>query len=46
VREAIEQKHWDEADEQIAVAAKVLRDEAALIDSAASELEKAVRDAH
>jgi N-acetylated-alpha-linked acidic dipeptidase len=45
VREAIEQKHWDEAEDQIAVAAKALRDEASLIDSAAGELEGAVRGA-
>ena len=41
VREAIEEKHWDEADRQIPVVAKVLSDEAALIDSAAGKLEKA-----
>ena len=40
VREAIEQKKWKEADEQIARAAKALQDEAALISSAAALLEK------
>jgi N-acetylated-alpha-linked acidic dipeptidase len=39
VREAIEQKKWKEADEQIARAANALQDEAALVDSAAHELE-------
>ena len=39
VREAIEQKKWKEADEQIARAASALQNEAALIDSAAQELE-------
>jgi N-acetylated-alpha-linked acidic dipeptidase len=38
VREAIEQKQWKQADEAIAVVAGVLRDEAALIASAASKL--------
>ena len=38
VREAIEQKKWKEADEQIARAASALQDEAALIDSAAQAL--------
>ena len=41
VREAIEQKKWKEADEQIARVAQVLQDEAVLIDSAAGELEGA-----
>ena len=41
VREAIEQKKWKEADEQIARIAQVLQDEAVLIDSAAGELEGA-----
>lgn len=45
VREAIEEKHWDEAEAQIGVAAKALRDEASVIDSAAAELEQAVRGA-
>ncbi len=40
VREAIEQKKWKEADEQIVRAASALQDEAALVDSAAQELEK------
>ena len=40
VREAIEQKKWKEADEQIARAASALQDEALLVDSAARELEK------
>jgi N-acetylated-alpha-linked acidic dipeptidase len=39
VREAIEQKKWKEADQQIVRAASALQDEAALIDSAALELE-------
>ena len=39
VREALEQKKWKEADEQIARAASALQDEATLIDSAAQELE-------
>ena len=43
VREAIEQKQWAEADQQIPVVAKVLRDEAALIDSASASLESAVQ---
>jgi N-acetylated-alpha-linked acidic dipeptidase len=40
VREAIEQKKWKEAEQQIARVGMVLQDEAALIDSAATELEK------
>jgi N-acetylated-alpha-linked acidic dipeptidase len=40
VREAIEQKKWKEADEQMTRVGKILEAEAALIDSAASELEK------
>jgi N-acetylated-alpha-linked acidic dipeptidase len=43
VREAIEQKNWKEADEQIGVVGEVLEGEAALIESAANDLEKAVR---
>jgi N-acetylated-alpha-linked acidic dipeptidase len=39
VREAIEQKKWKEAEEQIVKAASVLQAEAALIDSAAKQLE-------
>ena len=38
VREAIEQKQWKQADEAIVVVAAVLRDEAALISSAAAKL--------
>jgi N-acetylated-alpha-linked acidic dipeptidase len=38
VREAIEQKQWKQADEAIVVVAGVLRDEAALITSAAGKL--------
>ena len=41
VREAIEQKKWKEADEQIVRAANVLQDEAMLVDSATQDLEKA-----
>jgi N-acetylated-alpha-linked acidic dipeptidase len=41
VREAIEQKKWKEADEQIVRAANALQDEAALVDAAAQEVEKA-----
>ncbi len=40
VREAIEQKKWKEADEQIVRVGRVLEDEAALINSAAEALEK------
>jgi N-acetylated-alpha-linked acidic dipeptidase len=39
VREAIEQKKWQEADQQIGVVSAVLQDEVALIDSASAELE-------
>jgi N-acetylated-alpha-linked acidic dipeptidase len=39
VREAIEQKRWQEANEQSARVGKVLEGEAALIDSATKELE-------
>ena len=38
VREAIEQKHWQEADQQAEEVAKVLRGEVELIDSATKEL--------
>lgn len=41
VREAIEQKKWSEAEEQIIEVAKVLQSEAELIESASSELETA-----
>ena len=40
VREAIEQKRWAEADSEILRLAKVLENEAALLDSATAELEK------
>jgi N-acetylated-alpha-linked acidic dipeptidase len=42
VREAIEQKQWAEADQEIPIVAKVLRDEAALVDSASAALEAAL----
>ena len=38
VREAIEQKHWQQADEAIVVVARVLQDEAEVISSAAQKL--------
>jgi N-acetylated-alpha-linked acidic dipeptidase len=38
VREAIEQKHWDEANSEIVRLAKVLDSESALIDSATADL--------
>jgi N-acetylated-alpha-linked acidic dipeptidase len=41
VREAIEQKHWQQADEAIVVVAHVLQDEAGLISSAAQKLSPA-----
>jgi N-acetylated-alpha-linked acidic dipeptidase len=41
VREAIEQKHYDEASAEIARVAKVLDAESALINSAAADLEGA-----
>jgi N-acetylated-alpha-linked acidic dipeptidase len=43
VREAIEQKHWDEANSEVVRAAAVLDQETALINSAASELEASAR---
>jgi len=43
VREAIEQKHWDEANSEIERVSKVLDNERALIDSASQELEAAKR---
>jgi N-acetylated-alpha-linked acidic dipeptidase len=43
VREAIEQKKWKEAEEQMARVGKILEAEALLIDSATEELEKALR---
>ena len=42
-REAIEGKRFTEADGEIARIAKVLQDEAALVDAAATELEKIVK---
>jgi N-acetylated-alpha-linked acidic dipeptidase len=39
IREAIEQRRWQEADTEIAHVAKVLESEAALIDSAAADLD-------
>ena len=41
VREAMELKHWEEADKQIGVVAQVIEDEASLINSASSSLERA-----
>jgi len=41
VREAIEQRHWDEANSEIVRLAKVLESEAALIDSATSDISPA-----
>jgi N-acetylated-alpha-linked acidic dipeptidase len=41
VREAIEQKRWDEANSEIVRVSKVLDNERALIDSATQELEGA-----
>ncbi len=43
VREAIEQKQWKDADAAIVRVGKVLLDEAAVIDSACAELERAIR---
>jgi N-acetylated-alpha-linked acidic dipeptidase len=43
VREAMEQKKWKEAEAGIVRVAKILEGEAALIESAAAEIEKAVR---
>ena len=40
VREAIEQKNWKQADEQLLRAGKVLENEAAAIEAVAAELEK------
>jgi len=40
VREAIEQKKWKEAEQQIAVVGTILQDESVLIDSAAAQLER------
>jgi N-acetylated-alpha-linked acidic dipeptidase len=41
VREAMDEEKWREADEQISVVAKVLEDEATLIDTAATLLDRA-----
>ena len=43
VREAIEQRQWDEAGKQIVIVGKVLEDEAKAIDAAASGLENATQ---
>ncbi len=43
VREAIEQRQWDEAGAQIAVVGKTLEEEARAIDAAAANLEKAIQ---
>jgi N-acetylated-alpha-linked acidic dipeptidase len=43
IREAIEQRRWQEADTEIARVAKVLGNEAALIDSASSDLETSAK---
>jgi N-acetylated-alpha-linked acidic dipeptidase len=43
VREAIEQRQWDEAGKQIVIVGNVLQDEARSIDAAAIALEKATR---
>jgi len=40
VREAIDQKNWKQADEQLLRAGKVLENEAAAIEAVAAELEK------
>ena len=43
VREAIEQRQWDEAGRQIVIVGKVLEDEAQAIDAAAASLENAAQ---
>jgi N-acetylated-alpha-linked acidic dipeptidase len=43
IREAIEEKHWAEADAEIVRVAKTLDSETALINSAAAELEQPAR---
>jgi N-acetylated-alpha-linked acidic dipeptidase len=43
IREAIEEKHWAEADSEIVRVANVLENESALINAAAAELEQAGR---
>jgi N-acetylated-alpha-linked acidic dipeptidase len=40
VREAIEQKQWKQADEQIVRAGRVLENQAAVIEEIATDLEK------
>jgi N-acetylated-alpha-linked acidic dipeptidase len=45
VREAIEQKNWKEADEQIIRVARALQDETALVDSAAQDIERGLEKA-
>jgi len=40
VREAIEQKNWKQADEQIVRAGKVLENEAEVIEEIAGEMER------
>jgi N-acetylated-alpha-linked acidic dipeptidase len=44
VREAIEEKNWDEANAEIVRVGRVLSDEAALVDKAAAALEKAAEE--
>jgi N-acetylated-alpha-linked acidic dipeptidase len=44
IREAIEQKKWQEADTEIGIVARVLANEAALIDRASSIIEQAIID--
>ena len=43
VREAIEQGHWEEADQQIVRAGKALENLSGAIDAAAAALERAIR---
>jgi N-acetylated-alpha-linked acidic dipeptidase len=43
VREAIEQKKWQEANQQLVLIGKILEDEAALIESAAQDLQQAIK---
>lgn len=43
VREAIEQRQWKQADDEIAIAAQTLENEANIIDSATTQLEKAIQ---
>jgi N-acetylated-alpha-linked acidic dipeptidase len=44
VREAIEQKQWKRAEEQISVIASVLKEETSIINEAAKELEAMVNE--